>query len=98
MVRRMVDGLAEQIPTDLLALIFHAELAAALEKFILKGVELSGLTTVGLSGGVFMNELLTRLLGMRLEQHGLRVLTHQEVPPNDGGISLGQAAVAAFKS
>ncbi len=48
------------------------------------------------SGGVFQNTLLLELLRPRLEAAGLRVWTNRLVPPNDGGISLGQAALAAF--
>ena len=56
-----------------------------------------GLETVALSGGVFQN--LTVLGGAvtRLETRGFRVLTHSRVPCNDGGISLGQAVVAAAR-
>ena len=53
-----------------------------------------GLDTVALSGGVFQNALLVERSVERLEALGFRVLLHRRVPPNDGGISLGQAVVA----
>lgn len=56
----------------------------------------TGLRVVALSGGCFQNRLLTALAVPRLEQDGFRVLLHQQVPCNDGGISLGQAAMAHF--
>jgi hydrogenase maturation protein HypF len=49
-----------------------------------------------LSGGVFQNELLLEDLKAMLERPSLKIWTNQAVPPNDGGISLGQAALAAF--
>jgi hydrogenase maturation protein HypF len=55
-----------------------------------------GLDTVVLSGGVFQNELLLEDLKSLLEAGSLTVWTNHGVPPNDGGISLGQAALAAF--
>jgi len=55
----------------------------------------SGLNAVVLSGGVFLNALLTTEVAARLSQDGFRVYRHQLGPPNDGGISLGQLAVAA---
>jgi hydrogenase maturation protein HypF len=50
---------------------------------------------VALSGGCFQNRLLTERTAQRLEAAGFEVLLHRQVPPNDGGISLGQVAVAA---
>lgn len=55
-----------------------------------------GLDTVVLSGGVFQNELLLEDLKSLLERESLQIWTNQAVPPNDGGISLGQASLAAF--
>ena len=54
-----------------------------------------GLGTVVLSGGVFQNRLLLERTADRVERAGLRVLTPRLLPPNDGGIAYGQAAVAA---
>ena len=54
----------------------------------------TGLRTVALSGGCFQNAILLEGLVARLESAGLDVLTHSLVPPGDGGLALGQAAVA----
>jgi hydrogenase maturation protein HypF len=56
------------------------------------------LGTVALSGGVFQNLLLLNATVARLEARGFRVLLHSRVPCNDGGISLGQALVAASRA
>jgi hydrogenase maturation protein HypF len=55
----------------------------------------TGIEAVVLSGGVFLNALLTAELSARLGGEGFRVYRHRLVPPNDGGLSLGQLAVAA---
>jgi hydrogenase maturation protein HypF len=51
---------------------------------------------VALSGGVFQNRLLFHLVTESLKEKDLEVLTHKQVPVNDGGISLGQAVIASF--
>jgi hydrogenase maturation protein HypF len=59
--------------------------------------ERTGVGTVALSGGCFQNVRLTERTAARLAQAGFEVLLHRRVPPNDGGVSLGQAAVAAYR-
>ena len=57
----------------------------------------TGLNTVALSGGVFQNQLLLEQLIARLETMEFEVYINRRVPPNDGGLSLGQLAVAAVR-
>ena len=76
---------------DRLAMEFHRRLAGQIAGAVQAAREQTGLTTVALSGGVFQNRLLLELTVERLEQMKFRVLTHHLVPPNDGGIALGQA-------
>ena len=58
----------------------------------------TGIKQVALSGGVFQNRLLLRKTTNLLENREFKVLTHRQVPTNDGGISLGQAVIANFAS
>ncbi|HEX5446039.1 MAG TPA: carbamoyltransferase HypF [Pirellulales bacterium] len=79
-----------------IAAAFHAALAAATAEQIERLCSEHRLQTVALSGGVFQNDLLWSLLANRLaECRGIRLLTNSAVPVNDGGIALGQAALAA---
>jgi hydrogenase maturation protein HypF len=70
---------------------FHAGVAAVFADQVGRAAEAAGTTTVGLTGGVAINRVFRAELLARLRQRGLRVLTHRLVPPNDGGLSLGQA-------
>jgi len=83
--------------TGEIARAFHRGIAAGLRECIMTNCEEQGIRTVVLAGGVFQNELLLRDLKPALDGEGLRVWTNHAVPPNDGGISLGQAALAAFE-
>ena len=74
---------------------FHLSLAMMIEEVCAQLQQQTGLKQVVLSGGVFQNGLLTEMVVPRLEKAGLTVLTHTLVPPNDGGLALGQAVVAA---
>ncbi len=77
-----------------IAAAFHDGLA---EAFATACIEAGGAGAVVLSGGCMQNLRLLASLRTRLEQAGLRVLSHAAVPPNDGGVSYGQAAVAAAR-
>jgi len=70
---------------------FHNTVASMVVRVVDRLREETGLDTVALSGGVFQNKLLTEILYEDLRSKGFKVLLHQIVPPNDGGISLGQA-------
>ncbi|MFA6449864.1 MAG: carbamoyltransferase HypF [bacterium] len=74
---------------------FHSTVAAAIAEVTAGIRSACGYDTVALSGGVFQNMRLLEETAARLEQMGFRVLAHRRVPTNDGGLSLGQAAVAA---
>jgi hydrogenase maturation protein HypF len=97
------------VPSAVIAARFHAGLADALVSMVealqshhplsreAGEAREGGYRQVALSGGVFQNRLLLEQVSRRLEDRGLRVLTHRSVPANDGGIALGQAAIAAAR-
>jgi hydrogenase maturation protein HypF len=97
LVSSVVDDLAAGTTPPIVAARFHNGVAALIEAGCLLLRERHGLSTVALSGGVFQNVLLLRGALGRLEADGFRVLLHSRVPCNDGGISLGQAVVAAAR-
>ena len=76
---------------------FHLTLANGLLDMAIHCTRASGIRTAALSGGVFQNTLLLKMAGDLLRNNNFQVLLHRQVPPNDGGLSLGQAALAAMK-
>jgi hydrogenase maturation protein HypF len=76
---------------------FHLAVARLIVELAVRLRERTGLHTVALSGGVFLNALLTELTVGRLEDAGLNVLRHRRVPPSDAGLALGQLAVGAHR-
>jgi hydrogenase maturation protein HypF len=97
LVHAVVDDLLAGAAVPVIAARFHHGMAALIVAGCLLLRERHGLGTVALSGGVFQNMLLLRETVRRLEGHGFGVLVHSRVPCNDGGISLGQALVAAAR-
>jgi len=74
---------------------FHLTLVEMFLATLLKLRDESGLNRVVLSGGVFHNQILLIKLIEQLTRQGFQVYHHQQVPPGDGGISLGQAIIAS---
>lgn len=76
------------------AALFHSTLVAGLAEWTSRAARDSGIATVAFGGGCFMNRILCSGLRAALERVGLQVLEARQAPPNDGGLALGQAAVA----
>jgi hydrogenase maturation protein HypF len=87
---RLADGLDVAFG----AALFHATLAEAIAEWTASAAQREGLVAVACGGGCFLNALLARTLGRALHARGIAMLQARAVPPNDGGIALGQAWVA----
>jgi len=94
----LLEALIERQPvkanTAQNAALFHTTLAAGLAEWVGNSTSKQDIKQIALGGGCFHNTILTRELIARLHSQALRVLTAQQVPPNDSAISLGQAWVA----
>ena len=96
-IRAVVADLERGAEAPLIAARFHGGLATALAQACGLLAERRGLDVVVLSGGVFQNRLLLERTWSLLRGAGLRVLVPRLLPPNDGGIAYGQAAIAAAR-
>lgn len=98
LIRLIVQDLQAGLPLSRISGKFHASIA----RLSLNCAQLlrqeRNINTVALSGGVWQNMLLLDKTVTLLNQHGFRVLTHRSLPPNDGGVSFGQALIAARQS
>ena len=94
-IRALVDDMQRHVPAREIALRFHYTVADLLATACSEARERTGLDSVALSGGIFQNRLLLERLQERLEGMAFKVLINRRVPPNDGGLSFGQLAVAA---
>ena len=82
----ILADLKRQLPVGTISAKFHNALA----EVIVAVARRAGHPQVALSGGCFQNRYLTERTAARLEQEGFRPYWHQRIPPNDGGIALGQ--------
>ena len=92
LVQQIVEAKLQGADSGALAYLFHQALAEQIVAACIEARKSSGRNKVALSGGVFQNRLLLRLTEERLMQEGFEVLRHCMIPPNDGGIAIGQAA------
>ncbi len=93
LVRAVVADLRGGCPAGVVSAKFHNGLAAA----VVEVAKLAALERVVLSGGCFQNRYLLERTIERLQAAGFRAAWHQRIPPNDGGIALGQVAAVAWK-
>ena len=93
LIAAVVEDLQARVGAGRVSGGFHRWVADATLAAARHARDSTGLSSVALSGGVFQNRLLVELVVPDLEQSGFEVLRHRQIPPNDGGISLGQAAV-----
>lgn len=93
----LLADMAKGAGTAAMAFRFHATVARATVDACTRIAGQSGLNRVVLSGGVFQNRLLSEMVYSGLSDQGLQIFTHRLVPPNDGGIALGQAAIAGWQ-
>ncbi|MDQ6945410.1 MAG: carbamoyltransferase HypF [Actinomycetota bacterium] len=90
----IVDDLRAGVPSGPIAAGFHVAVAQLVGELASEIAGAIGLSRTALTGGVFQNVLLLRLARAELQRRGFEVLTHRIVPPNDGGLALGQVVVA----
>lgn len=93
--RAILEDCKHGTPVEIIAARFHRGLAASIAEMSVRCCRKAGLDTVALSGGSFQNVFLLDTVFRLLEHEGLAVLTQRQVPANDGGLSLGQSAIAA---
>nr|MBC8512662.1 carbamoyltransferase HypF [Dehalococcoidia bacterium] len=94
----IVEDLHQGVPKATISAKFHNTVAQMVCEMCQLMAKSTKINQVALSGGVFQNRLLLRKVVALLEPAGFSVLTHKQVPCNDGGIALGQAVIASFAS
>jgi len=93
--RDITEDLVRNTPAGIISERFHRTMAKLFAVAMNKARENTGLNDVVISGGVFHNEILNSQLVKLLEVYGFTVHQHRNIPPGDGGISLGQAIIAS---
>jgi hydrogenase maturation protein HypF len=95
-LRAVIEARLRRVDSAMISAAFHGGLARAVVSLTCRFLDEHGLDTTVLSGGVFQNDRLWTDVTDLLEHRSVRVWWNQRVPPNDGGLSLGQAALAAL--
>jgi hydrogenase maturation protein HypF len=98
LLAKVVAEHAAGTPASQISAGVHAGLGSGVAAAAADAAAGNGLDTVAHSGGVFQNARLTAVVAGALEAAGIHVLVHRRIPPNDGGVSVGQAAIAARHS
>ena len=98
LVAALVRDRAAGVDAAILARWFHESFGIAAARLAARVASAVGLDAVVLTGGVFQNALLAEVVESAITGAGLRVLVHSTIPPNDGGISVGQATIAGWAS
>jgi hydrogenase maturation protein HypF len=96
-IRQLIADIRSNIAASTISAKFHNAIADALGNLAAKARKTTEMNTIALSGGVFCNRFLTNRLITLLKQNNFLVLLNRHIPANDGGIALGQAAIAARK-
>ncbi len=94
LIKEIVQDILDGQSAAVISSRFHRSLAEMFIESVKIAKEKTGINNVGLSGGVYQNVYFFNYLLDRLEKEGFNVITHSEVPTNDGGIALGQVVIA----
>ena len=98
MWQSLLDELQHKVAPEIIATKFHNGLVKIIVKLAEKLCQEHGIKQVALTGGVFQNQIILKQVKIGLQDMGVNVITHSLIPPNDGGLSLGQAIIAAANS
>jgi len=93
----ILQDLKQQISPSEIAAKFHISLAIVITEIVKQLTQEHKINQVALTGGVFQNRILLEQTTKHLKKLGIEVFTHSIVPANDGGLSLGQAVIAAAR-
>ena len=96
-IRGITQDVLSGLSPGVISARFHNSVADLILKLSINLRDQTAINQVALSGGVFQNVTLLELTAQRLENAGFELLVHRKVPPNDGGLALGQAMIAASR-
>jgi hydrogenase maturation protein HypF len=96
-IRKITGDIIKKTNPEIISRKFHLSIAKILAKTAVKIRDERGINKIAMSGGCFQNNFFMKNLIQMLSFHNFEIYTHRLVPPNDGGISLGQAVIAGFR-